>query len=174
MTLTLEPTGREHAPALQRLAAHPEVAAATLVPHPYPADGVVRFVEGTVRPGRAAGTLYAFVVKDAGEVVGHVSVKNVDPEGGTAEVGYWVGHPFWGRGVGTAALRLALAFAFEEQGLEAVYAHVLAGNAGSVRVLEKAGFARIALPPEAVPCGCAERGETWSYALTKDAWTAAA
>ncbi len=171
-TIALEPTGLEHAPAIQRLAAHPDVAATTLVPHPYPTDGAVRFVEDIVRPGRAAGTQYAFVVKDAEEVVGHITVQNVDRARGEAEVGYWIGRPFWGGGYATAALRLVLGFAFEGLGLRSVYAHVLAHNPGSARVLEKACFRRVDLPPEVVPCGCAERGETWSYRLERTAWVA--
>ncbi len=172
MSLTLEPTGRKHAPVIQRLAAHPEIAATTLVPHPYPADGAARFVEDVVLPGRAAGTQYAFVIEEEGDVVGHISLLHVDRERGEAEVGYWVGRPFWGRGYATAALRLALAFAFEDLGLGTVYAHVLAHNPGSARVLEKGGFRRVALPPGAVPCGCADRGETWGYVLTRAAWEA--
>lgn len=170
MSLTLEPTARAHAPAIQRLAAHPDIAATTLVPHPYPDDGAIRFVEDVVLPGRNAGTEYAFVMKDGGEVVGHLTVKNVNREQGKAEVGYWVGRPFWGRGYGTAALRLALAFAFEELGMSYVYAHVLARNPGSGRVLEKNGFTRVELPPEAIPSGCAVLGETWGYGLTREQW----
>lgn len=53
-------------------------------------------------------------------------------------IGYVLGRPFWGRGVGTAALRLLL----EEERNRPLYADPFAGNTGSVRLLEKHGFRR--------------------------------
>jgi len=55
---------------------------------------------------------------------------------GQREVGYWVGRPFWGRGVATAALRLLL----DELPDRPVIAHVALDNIGSRRVLEHCGF----------------------------------
>lgn len=164
-SVTLVPTSRVHIAAIQRLASHPEVAATTLIPHPYPDDGALRFVEDLVLPGRAAGTHYPFVIVADGEVVGHISVKNVDRERGDAEVGYWVGRPFWGHGYASEALRLVTAFAFGELGLRRVYAHVLASNPASAWVLEKVGFAPVDLPDEALPDACLAKGETLGYEL---------
>ena len=56
------------------------------------------------------------------------------------EIGYWLGHRWWGRGVATAAVRLIVAYAFGQLGLRRVYAEVFGNNPASVRVLEKAGF----------------------------------
>ena len=53
-------------------------------------------------------------------------------------VGYWFGRPFWGRGVGTRALRLFL----EDEPIRPLYADPFSGNTGSVRLLEKCGFER--------------------------------
>ncbi|YCK38604.1 GNAT family N-acetyltransferase [Actinomadura sp. ATCC 39365] len=57
-------------------------------------------------------------------------------EGERRFVGYWLGRPFWGRGVGTAALGLFLA----EEKTRPLYADPFAGNTGSVRLLERHGF----------------------------------
>lgn len=165
MAFALAPTDRAHAPAIQRLASHPDLAATTLLVHPYPEDGAIRFIEDLVLPERAAGRLYAFVMLDAGEVVGHISLKDVDRERGEAEVGYWVGRPYWGRGYASAAVREIVTFAFEELGLRRLYAHVLAHNPASGRVLEKAGFVPVELPPDAIPDACATKGETLGYEL---------
>jgi RimJ/RimL family protein N-acetyltransferase len=53
-------------------------------------------------------------------------------------IGYWLGRPFWGRGVGTKALALFL----EREKARPLYADPFAGNTGSVRLLEKVGFER--------------------------------
>jgi RimJ/RimL family protein N-acetyltransferase len=54
-------------------------------------------------------------------------------------VGYWIGRNYWGRGVATAALKLML----DEYPFRPLYARVAADNAGSIRVLQKCGFAAV-------------------------------
>jgi len=58
----------------------------------------------------------------------------------SGELGYWLGEPFWGKGIATQALQLICIHAFEELGLERVYAGVFDYNKGSAKVLEKNGF----------------------------------
>ena len=57
-----------------------------------------------------------------------------------AEIGYWLAKPYWGRGIMSAVVRKACAFAFAEFGLVKIVAHVFADNAASAKVLEKCGF----------------------------------
>ena len=57
-----------------------------------------------------------------------------------AELGYWLGVPFWGKDYVTEAARAAVAFGFETLGLNRIYAHHFAGNTASGRVLEKIGM----------------------------------
>jgi len=72
------------------------------------------------------------VVAD-GEVVGNVVSW---PQDGERLVGYWIGKPFWGRGIATRALQAFL----EELETRPLHARVARHNAGSIRVLEKCGF----------------------------------
>jgi RimJ/RimL family protein N-acetyltransferase len=58
------------------------------------------------------------------------------------EVGYWLGQPYWGRGLMTTALPAFLAWAAPAHGLSRFTAHVYGGNDASVRVLERCGFQR--------------------------------
>ncbi|MDT0630589.1 GNAT family N-acetyltransferase [Rubrivirga sp. S365] len=147
MSVRLEPLALRHAAAYQALAADARVAATTLVPHPYPPDGAVRHVRCAVG-ARDRDEAYSFAVIEGGNgqaggvetVVGSCSLKHVDREAGQAEVGYWIGVPFWGRGYATEAVRLAARVAFDELGLDRVVAEVLETNPASARVLEKAGF----------------------------------
>jgi RimJ/RimL family protein N-acetyltransferase len=57
-------------------------------------------------------------------------------QGGRREVGYWIGRPFWGRGIASAALARFVGLL----GTQRLYARVVKDNVASLRVLEKSGF----------------------------------
>ena len=69
------------------------------------------------------------------EVAGHVCAFDMD---GQREVGYWIGREHWGRGIATRALEAFLRL----ERTRPLHAHVARHNLGSIRVLEKCGFAR--------------------------------
>lgn len=62
-----------------------------------------------------------------------------------AEIGYWIGEPYWGKGYATSAVKQLIRFAFEELGFLRIYAGVYDYNNASMRVLEKAGFQKEAI-----------------------------
>ena len=130
----------EDAPALAREADDPAVYAGLrdYFPHPYTVDDALRFIEVVHGKGPRAPH---WAVQVDGEVAG---IMGVFPGEGVyrynAELGYWLGRRFWGRGVGTEAIRLAVAHAWSELPLRRLYAEVFADNAGSIRALEKNGF----------------------------------
>ena len=68
-----------------------------------------------------------------------------DVERVAAELGYWLGEAFWGRGIMSVAVRAATEYAFSAFGLTRLYALPYARNSVSIRVLEKAGYTREAL-----------------------------
>jgi RimJ/RimL family protein N-acetyltransferase len=137
-SVTLEPIAPRHADAVQHLAAHPDVVATTNLPDPYPEDGAAQWI-AYVRPRHEAGEEFAFAIMNAdSQLVGVTGLVGVtDTE---AELGFWIGRPYWSRGYATAAARQAVHFAFEEVGLRRVVARPLARNAPSCRVLEKLDF----------------------------------
>jgi RimJ/RimL family protein N-acetyltransferase len=59
----------------------------------------------------------------------------------SAEIGYWLAEPFWGRGIATEAVKAMTTYAIAKHALTRVYARVADWNTASVRVLEKAGYA---------------------------------
>jgi len=137
MGVEIAPLGREHLPAIQVLAGDPAIGATSFVPYPYPPDGAeALFLRAT--EGRQNGSLYSFAVVQDGSCVGVMSLMGVSD--GHAELGYWVGKPYWGQGVATAAGELILKFGFEDLGLWRVTAGCLKRNPASARVLEKLGF----------------------------------
>ena len=77
-------------------------------------------------------------MNEKSELVGVTGLVDVTTT--EAELGFWIGVPYWNRGYATAAARKTVRFAFEEVGLERVFARPLARNVPSRRVLEKLGF----------------------------------
>ena len=106
-------------------------------PHPYTArDG-----RGFIRRVRAERPEAAFAIAVSGEAVGGIGfVLQPDVERVSAEIGYWLGESFWGRGIVTEALVAVTRYALETRGLTRVFAVPFATNAASCRVLEKAGY----------------------------------
>ncbi|MBU2548058.1 MAG: GNAT family N-acetyltransferase, partial [Proteobacteria bacterium] len=60
----------------------------------------------------------------------------------SAELGYWLAEPYWGRGIVTACLLRYMEFQFDRYDWLRVYAEPFADNPASIRVLEKCGFSR--------------------------------
>jgi RimJ/RimL family protein N-acetyltransferase len=106
-------------------------------PHPYSKQDAREFLKGVKR--RTPETLFAIAVK--GQAVGGIGfVLHPDVERVSAEIGYWLGEPFWGRGIASEALVAVTAHAIQTHGLTRVFAVPFAWNAASCRVLEKAGY----------------------------------
>lgn len=106
-------------------------------PHPYTARDARIFVRRamTMRPE----TFFAIVVD--GEAAGGIGyIPQPDVNRVSAEVGYWLGEPFRGRGVTTEALVAVTAFAISTHQLTRLFALPFAHNRASCRVLEKAGY----------------------------------
>ena len=105
-------------------------------PHPYARQNARTFLEFAVKED--SGNL---AIEVDGEAVGAIGfVPGSDIERFSAEVGYWVGRRIWGRGVATDALLTLTAHLFSEHRLLRLFALPFADNAGSIRVLEKAGY----------------------------------
>ncbi|HXU39426.1 MAG TPA: GNAT family N-acetyltransferase [Blastocatellia bacterium] len=106
-------------------------------PHPYTLADAKRWIE--VANPTASITNFAIVVD--GAAVGAIGlVLREDVFRRSAEIGYWLGEEFWGRGIVTEAVRAVTDYAFETFDLCRVYAGVFEWNPASMRVLEKAGY----------------------------------
>jgi RimJ/RimL family protein N-acetyltransferase len=106
-------------------------------PYPYTLDDARAFI----RFALFSHPITHFALDVDGIAVGSIGllVKS-DIYRKTAELGYWVGEPFWGRGIATEAATALTNFAFANYDLVRVYAGVFDWNRASMRVLEKAGF----------------------------------
>lgn len=139
--LDLRPFTLEDAPVVQALAGAREVAATTLhVPHPYE-DGMAEEWIRTHGPSyaEASHATFAVVERSSGDVVGAIGLI-ADLANSRAEVGYWIGVPFWNRGYATEAGRIILRFGFEELGLDRIFAAHFGNNPASGHVMKKLGM----------------------------------
>lgn len=131
----------DDAPVIQALVSDKRIAETTLnIPHPYPADGAVQWVNA-VHGSLATGYGISFVlVRQADNtLMGAISIRE---KRATlhAEIGYWIGLPYWGQGYMTEAVRRVIEYIFEERGLNRVFATHFVTNPASGRVMQKAGM----------------------------------
>ena len=88
---------------------------------------------------------YAVCLKEGGGPIGAIELKlpghtDLARSEDECEMGYWLGRPYWGRGLMPEAAQEMLRHAFEDAGMAAVWAGYYEGNARSKRVQEKVGF----------------------------------
>lgn len=132
----------DDAERVRELAGDAEVALMTAnIPHPYEpgmAEAWIETHEDLVRAGRR----HPFAIERPGRgVIGAVGLE-VESEHGRAELGYWVGRPYWGRGYATEACSRVLDYGFQVLNLRRVFARHVVENPASGRVLEKLGMTR--------------------------------
>lgn len=140
--LLLRPFRTTDGDEVQRLAGAWAVADTTLnIPHPYE-DGLAEKWISNHRDWfeRREQAVFAVTLPDApAMLLGAVSLR-VAPEDQRAELGYWIGEPYWGRGYATEAARAIVAFGFESWGLHRVTARCFSRNPASARVMQKIGM----------------------------------
>lgn len=107
------------------------------MPHPYRRADAETFIAAAL----AAHPVTSFAIEVEGEAAGCIGFTlHGDIERCAAEVGYWLGEAYWGRGILTAVLRATSPWALEAYSLTRLFALPFADNAASCRVLEKAGY----------------------------------
>ncbi len=109
-----------------------------LFPHPYTLRDAHEWLAAAMNQEPERN----FAIASPEEVIGGIGVGLGRGERRIpGEVGYWLGEPFWGRGIATRAVMAFTKYAFETYDLVRVYAEVYSSNPASARVLEKAGYA---------------------------------
>ena len=106
-------------------------------PHPYTRRAAAEFLQRVTINAPPAD----FAIEIDGRAAGGIGfVRGGDIERYAAEIGYWLGEAFWGRGVASEAVALVTAHAFDEWRLLRMFALPFADNLASRRVLEKGGY----------------------------------
>jgi [ribosomal protein S5]-alanine N-acetyltransferase len=106
-------------------------------PFPYTIDDASTYIQSALT--REPETRFAIVVD--GRAVGSIGfLLHGDVERVSAEIGYWLGEPFWGRDIMSEAVRATTQYAVQNHQLTRIYALPFEWNQASCRVLEKAGY----------------------------------
>jgi RimJ/RimL family protein N-acetyltransferase len=112
------------------------------VPHPYTEAHASAFI-GDMLASNVTGDGLGLAIarkKEPGALIGSISFTRA---GASAEIGWWLGPPYWARGLATEAVAAMVGLAFRDETLEKLTAGAFAGNAASLRVQEKLGFAQV-------------------------------
>src|SRR5919106_909278 len=121
------------------------------IPNPYSIDDALEFIKCANSDFNTLKALHFAIEskiiprsRNNLKFVGTISVKNIDLVNKKADLGYWIGEQYWGRGIATECLKLIIDYAFSaELGLKQLCAYVFPENKASIRVLEKNGMNKI-------------------------------
>ena len=130
---------------MQQLAGDRDIAASTLrIPHPYE-DGMAERFMSTHQEDfdQGLGVNLAIALRSHGSpdgtYLGGIGLT-IDQSHDSAEMGYWIGKPYWNQGYGTEAAGAIIRYAFEVLGLNRVYAAHFTRNPASGRIMQKIGM----------------------------------
>jgi ribosomal-protein-alanine N-acetyltransferase len=139
--LILRPHNLGDAPELQWLIGDRDIAFTTLnIPHPYEDGMAEEWIQARQEKfEKGENVQFAIVHRAQGCLIGGVGLA-IDKQNELAELGYWIGKPYWGQGYCTEAARAVLEYGFEVLGLNRVYANHFTRNPASGRVMQKIGM----------------------------------
>jgi RimJ/RimL family protein N-acetyltransferase len=130
--LILRPLAVGDAADIVKMAGDKDVARMTTrIPHPYTYDDALNFIA-------AVGDEPVFAITFNRRLIGCMGIHRA--EKGEAEIGYWLGKAWWGRGFATEAARKIIRYGFHTLGLSRIVAGHFSDNPASKRVLRKCGF----------------------------------
>ncbi len=129
------------APRVAFLAGDFEVACmVSSIPHPYEVAMAVEWIQGHANQITCQIAMHYAIVRQADHLLIGAMGLQFDWKNQSAELGYWIGKPYWNQGYATEAAQAVLEFAFGELGLNRVEARHMTKNPASGRVMQKIGM----------------------------------
>ena len=108
-----------------------------LFPHPYSEEDATSFIDLCIQHNPQQN----FAIEHHGAFCGVIGlIPQDDVYRKSAEIGYWLGEPYWGKGIATKAVRLVTDYGFKELGFARIQSGIFEYNPASMRVLEKNGY----------------------------------
>jgi len=109
------------------------------LPYPYTPADAEEYIASMLAADETQ--TFAFAITADGAVIGSIGVfRRGNIHFRTAELGYYIGEPYWGKGYATSAVKQVCRYVFEHSDIIRIFAEPFAYNKASCRVLEKAGF----------------------------------
>jgi [ribosomal protein S5]-alanine N-acetyltransferase len=141
--LILRPFSISDADVVMTLAGTKQVYATTLnVPYPYEPGMAEKWISTHASQFyNGTGLTLAITLKRTGEIVGTIGI-GITKQHSRAELGYWIGHEYWGNGYCTEAAKAIIEYAFNVVKLHKITSRFMEVNPASGRVMEKAGMTR--------------------------------
>ncbi len=142
--LTLRPFVVADAVSVRQLAGDVRVAETTAaIPHPYPEGAAQTWIatHASIFESKK-GVVFAITDALSGELLGAIDLHDMPERDARCELGYWVAHAHWSKGVCSEAANALIHYAHSSLGVTRVVCRCLARNIGSARVMEKAGLVR--------------------------------
>ena len=137
--LTLRAFAISDAPMVAQFCSDRDIAANTAtIPHPYDLGMAKEWITSQTE-GRDKHANFAMTLTASGELVGSIGLK-LALDQSNAELGYWIGKPYWNQGFATEGARAVLGYGFLQLKLHRIHAHCLSRNPSSGKVLEKIGM----------------------------------
>jgi len=133
----LRPPEPEDAPRLNPMFGDPDVLAGLQVPFPQPEAGFVEWMESS---RRSDDSIQLVIETLDGLPIGACDLRHLNDRNRSANLGIWIGKPYWDRGYGTDAVRTLCRFGFRHMNLQRVGLEVYADNPRGRRAYEKVGF----------------------------------
>ncbi|MGF1717107.1 GNAT family N-acetyltransferase [Photobacterium chitinilyticum] len=141
--LILRPFQLSDSTKIQKLAGDEMIANGTInIPHPY-SDGIAGQWIGKLLAGWQSqqSAIYAITLKSNYQLIGCVGLHNI--ANNNAQLGYWIGVPFWGQGYCTEAAKRLTEFGFKRMELEMIYGQHLSRDPSPGKIMQKIGMEHI-------------------------------
>ncbi|MEM2478624.1 MAG: GNAT family protein [Candidatus Pacearchaeota archaeon] len=118
-----------------------DVARYTPIPYPYKLKDAISLIKKAQSwLKKKAAFVFGIELKEKKQIVGTISLVRIDYKNKAAELSYWLGKAYWGKGIMKEAIRLILNFGFKKLRLVRIHARVMHPNIRSAKLLEKCGF----------------------------------
>jgi RimJ/RimL family protein N-acetyltransferase len=140
---------KKYAEAMSALSSAPQVSDALgLTDSQTSVEGTIGFIEFILEQEKQGKQYSRVILSEKEEVLGVITLKDIDPTKKTSHIGTWIGHPFWGKGHNALAKAEILYTAFTQLNLEYVFAGAKLSNVQSKRAQEKLPYVRIDVQAE--------------------------
>jgi len=109
------------------------------LPFPYREEDAIEYITAMLNADKK--NTYAFAITVNDKAIGSIGAfRQANIHSRTAEIGYYIAEPYWGKGFGTSAIKQICEYIFLNTDIIRLFAEPFAHNTGSCRILEKSGF----------------------------------